>query len=60
MNNQGTWIFCGACDMDKVFVDAGVNCRAHEKLDRARQGNRHVFDYNIYYLNLTLECGYDL
>ncbi|KAM0466265.1 hypothetical protein ACHAPV_001222 [Trichoderma viride] len=46
-------------DMDRVFVDSGANYRAYLKFSRARQGTRPVFDYNIYYLNLVLELGYD-
>jgi hypothetical protein len=47
-------------DMDRVFIDAGARQRASEKFYSARQGSRPVFDYNIYYLNLVLELGYNL
>lgn len=46
-------------DMDKVFIDTGASERAYQKFSGASQGNRPVFDYNIYYLNLILELGQD-
>ncbi|KAM0525540.1 hypothetical protein ACHAPE_000247 [Trichoderma viride] len=46
-------------DMDQVFIDTGAGERAYQKFSRASQGNRPVFDYNIYYLNLILELDQD-
>ncbi|KAL6890695.1 hypothetical protein GGI43DRAFT_415527 [Trichoderma evansii] len=43
-------------DMDEVFIDRR---RVMEEYLNARQGTRRAFEYNLYYLNTTLDLGWN-